>query len=347
MQARPEHAFEPEALAEWLREAIPDLGPLKRIRQLDRGQSNPTYRLDCAGGAAALRKRPPGALLPSAHRIDREWRFLKSLGSLPGLPVPVPDALAWCDDVSLTGTDFYVMRWVDGPCFHTPLLDGLDAERRPGAYKAYFRVLAALHKQDPEAIGLGDMGRANGYVARQIRRWSAQYEASQTRDVPEFDRLRDTLTAWRPPTESATAIAHGDFRFANVVFAPGAGRIAAVLDWELATLGDPMADLAFSCTAFRCRGSTPGFPGIRDMNRAAGSGFPGEEEALETYAAAGGAPVPGNWSVWIAYGLFRLAAISQGVFKRGMDGKASSSRWRELGPAVDALSRLGLESLEA
>ena len=341
MEARAEHRFEPAALAAWLREAAPELGALRGVAQIEGGQSNPTYRLDCAAGAAALRKKPPGALLPSAHRIDREWRFLKALGAAPG--VPVPRAIAWCEDDSLVGTPFYVMAWIDGSCFSTPLLDDLDAHARRKAYTAYFQALAALHAQDPMALGLADMGRAQGYVIRQIRRWSAQYDASRTRDVPVFDRLRQALAGWRPE-EATPAIAHGDYRFANVIFTRDAERVAAILDWELATIGHPVADLAYTCSAFRCVPDTPGFPGTRGLE-GADLGYPTERDALSIYRDAGGVAIPPDWNWWVAYGLFRLAAISQGVYRRGTEGKASSASWRRYGPAVDALARLGLEAI--
>ncbi len=345
IEARPEHRFDPDALAAWIREAVPALGSLRRVSQIEGGQSNPTYRLDCDRGSAALRKKPPGTLLPSAHRIDREWRFLEALGAAPGARVPVPTALAWCDDPSLVGTVFYVMSWIEGTCRDTPLLEGLSAEARRSAYAAYFGALAALHAQNPDALGIGDMGRAEGYVARQIRRWSAQYDASSTRRIPEFDRLRNALERWSPP-DADPAVVHGDYRFANVILSPDATGVAAILDWELATLGHPLADLAYACSAFRCTPETPGFPGIRGLDPAV-AGYPTEREALERYCAAGGMTAPGDWDRWIAYGMFRLAAISQGVYRRGTEGNASSTRWRLYGPAVDALSRLGLEALQA
>lgn len=341
LEARPEHRFEPGPLAEWLRAELPELGELKRVIQVEGGQSNPTYRLYCENETVALRKKPPGVLLPSAHRIDREWRFLRTLGEVPGTPVPVPQALAWCGDDSLAGTPFYLMAWVEGRYFDTPLLNGLDAEFRKKAYEAHFRALAALHTQDPEGLGLADMGRPKGYVIRQVRRWSAQYEASRTRDIPEFDQLQEALQDWEPG-DSPPAIAHGDYRFANVIFTPDVERVAAILDWELATIGHPLADLAFACLAFRCVPETHGFPGIRGLE---GVGYPSEDQALSIYCQYGGATVPPDWNRWIAYGLFRLAAISQGVFRRGMDGNASSSSWRRYGPAVDALARLGLEAV--
>ena len=337
--ARPEHRFPTGPLAAWLERTLPELGPLRQVRQVEGGQSNPTYRLCCARREAALRKQPPGDLLPSAHRIDREWRFLAALG--PSGAVPVPPALAWCGEAATVGTPFYVMGWVDGPCYPTPLLPGLAAERRTAAFTAFFRALAALHAEDPAALGLAGMGRAEGYVARQIRRWSAQYDASRTGANPAFDRLRAALADWTPAAAPA-AIAHGDYRFANVILDAADDRVAAILDWELATIGHPLADLAHACSAFRCYPDTPGFPGIRGL---AGAGYPSEAAMLRVYRDAGGAARPADWHRWIAYGLFRLAAIAQGVYRRGTLGNASSASWRRYGPAVDALSRLGLEAL--
>ena len=344
IEARQEHRFDPAALARWLRREAPSLGALNRVAQIEGGQSNPTYRLECADGMAALRKKPPGNLLPSAHRIDREWRFLRALGNAPGTPVPVPKALAWCEEESLIGTPFYVMAWVDGPCFATPLLDELDADSRRQAYRALFRTLAGLHVQNPEALGVADMGRSPGYVVRQIRRWSAQYDSSRTRDIPVFDQLRDALLLWQPE-DTTPAIVHGDYRFANVIFTTGGAKVSAVLDWELATIGHPLADLAYTCSAFRCVPGTPGFPGIGGLARK-DLGYPSEAEALSMYCNAGGSAIPEDWNWWVAYGLFRLAAISQGVYRRGTERKASSAHWRRYGPAVDALARLGLEAID-
>ena len=344
MAARPEHKFDPVPFAAWLKAALPELGPLRSVVQIEGGQSNPTFRLRCDPGEAVLRKKPPGALLPSAHRIDREWKFLQALGSMEPPAVPVPRALAWGEDASLLGTVFYVMDWVEGRTFDTPALSGLDRSARGRVFEGYFRTLGRLHSVRPESIGLGNMGRPQGYVKRQTARWTAQYEASATRTVREMDLLCKTLAGWTPPEDRAS-IVHGDYRFANVIFAPDFETVNAVLDWELATLGHPLADLAFACVAFRCAPDTPGFPGVHGLARAP-LGIPSESDALEVYCSAGAEIAPGNWNYWIAHAFFRLAAISQGIFRRGIDGQASSTNWRIYGPAVATLARLGMEALE-
>lgn len=341
--ARPSHAFDPAPLDCWLRSRLPDLGGLREVSQVEGGQSNPTYRLVCERGAAALRKQPPGRLLPSAHRIDREWEFLRRLGAAAGRPVPVPEALAWCNDADLVGTPFYVMRWVTGTCHPTPLLGDLPADRRLSAYQAAFSCLAALHCQKPADLALDRMGRPEGHVQRQIQRWSAQYDSAATEPVASFDELRRALSDWAPG-DAEPAVVHGDYRFANLILSTDGAQVAAVLDWELATIGHPLADVAHACVAFRCAPDTPGFPGIQGVDTLSAV-YPTEDAALDRYVAAGGRSIPPDWGFWMAYALFRLAAISQGIFARGLNGNASSAHWREFGPAVDSLSRLGLDAL--
>lgn len=332
-------------LARWLAGALPQLGPLERILQVEGGQSNPTYCLECAEGRVALRKQPPGKLLPSAHRIDREWRFLEALGAARPIAVPVPCARAWCDDPTIVGTRFYIMDWVEGRSFQTPVLAELAPAARWRAFADCFRTLGALHAIRPAAVGLESLGRPEGYVARQIARWSAQYDASATRDSPAMTRLRARLAEWRP-SDSPPAIVHGDYRMANLIFAPDRERVVAVVDWELATIGHPLADLAYACAAFRCAPGTPGFPGIHGL-ATHGSGYPDEEEMITLYTRAGGMPVPPDWERWIAYAMFRLAAIAGSVYRRGLDRQASSSNWRDYGPAIEALAELGMEAIES
>ncbi len=332
-----------ESLSAWLGETLPEAGPLRAATPVAGGQSNPTFRLDCEHAALALRKQPPGPLLPSAHRIDREWKFLRGLSAVKPPSVPVPRPLAWCGDASLLGTPFYVMAWVDGHCFATPALDGLDADTRGYAYGAAFETLAALHGTDPAAAGLEGMGRPEGFTARLTARWSQQYEASAHRDIAPMNELMRELAAWDPG--HAVAIVHGDYRMANLIFAPDCSRILALVDWELASVGHPMTDLAYACAGWRCGPDTPGFDGVSGLDLEA-MGIPSERQALETYREAGGADVPGDWEMWMAQALFRMAAIAQGIYRRGLQGQASSRDWERFGPAVEALAMLGVEALE-
>lgn len=229
------------------------------ILQFEGGQSNPTYRLqDAAGNRYVLRKKPPGKLLPSAHQVEREYR---AITTLDGTEVPVPKARVLCEDADIIGTAFYVMDYVDGRVFTDPALPGLEREERAAVYDDMNRVLAALHQIDWEAQGLSDFGKAGDYIRRQVARWSKQYEASKTHDIPEMDRLMEWLVA-HVPADDSIAIAHGDFRLGNLIFAPDQPRVVAVLDWELATLGHPLADLAYNAMAYHLPAGDENFPGV-------------------------------------------------------------------------------------
>jgi aminoglycoside phosphotransferase (APT) family kinase protein len=234
-------AFDAERLERYLAGTLPDFrGPLA-VRQFKGGQSNPTYLLEAASGRYVLRRKPPGKLLPSAHAVDREFRVISALHAA-GFPVPRPRLL--CDDEGVVGTMFYVMDWVEGRIFWEPHLPGLDPAERTAIYDSMNAVVAQLHALDYVAAGLADFGRPEGYVARQIRRWSQQYEASRTQDVLEMERLM----AWLPgavPADAGAAIVHGDYRLDNLIVAADRPEVIAVLDWELATLGDPIGDFTY------------------------------------------------------------------------------------------------------
>lgn len=243
----PSHRFDEDALARYLGANLPGFGGLRAVRQFQGGQSNPTYHLETPTGSYVLRKKPAGRLLPSAHAVDREFTVLRALA---GSDVPVPRVHLLCTDESVIGQMFYVMDHVEGRVFADRLLPGCTVAERADMYDDMNRVLAALHRVDFRSIGLSTFGRADGYVKRQIARWSRQYRDSRVIDLPAMDRLLEWLPEHAPATDEA-AIAHGDFRLGNLIFHPTEPRVVAVLDWELSTIGHPLADLAYNCLAYR------------------------------------------------------------------------------------------------
>ena len=316
---RPAHRFDERALEAFLRAELPGFpaGARLAVRQFEGGQSNPTFLLAAGGEEYVLRKQPPGELLPSAHQVDREYRVMKALASTP---VPVPRMHLLCEDPSVIGTKFYVMEKVEGRVYASPLMpEAAPAERAP-IYRHLADVLAALHAVSPEAVGLGGFGRPGNYYERQISRWSKQYVASRTEEIPEMDALMD----WLPrnvPAAAETVVVHGDYRLGNAIVHPTEPRIAAVLDWELSTLGHPLADLGYVCqTYYADEDDQHGLnrPNLRAL------GIPTEEEFVARYCEMAGRDGIENWRFYLIYNLFRSAAIIQGVYRRGLDGNASS-----------------------
>jgi aminoglycoside phosphotransferase (APT) family kinase protein len=313
------HGFDQAALERYLGERIPGFtGPLV-VRQFEGGQSNPTFRLEAGGRRYVLRKQPPGALLPSAHQVDREFRVMRALETTG---VPVPKMLALCDDLAIIGTRFYVMEWVDGRVFAETRLPSLTPAERRAIYLDLARVLASLHNVTPEQVGLGDFGRPGNYYERQIGRWSKQYLASKTEEIEAMEHLM----AWLPdniPEQRRTVIVHGDYRLGNAMIHPEAPRIVAVLDWELSTLGDGLADLGYLCQDYH--GESYEDAGLLGADLAA-LGIPTEQEMVAEYCRHAGIDRIDNWPFYLIYNMFRSAAIIQGVYKRGLDGNASSSK---------------------
>ncbi|MBM3518901.1 MAG: phosphotransferase family protein, partial [Alphaproteobacteria bacterium] len=254
------HGFDGARLAEYLAARLPGFGAGLAVQQFRGGQSCPTYRLETAGKRYVLRRKPPGRLLPTAHAIEREFLVLRALA---GSAVPVPEALLLCEDPAVIGTPFYVMAEVPGRIFWDLTLPDVAATERAALYDAMNATIAALHRLDPVALGLGDYGRPAGYVARQIERWTAQYRASETETIPAMERLIAWLPAHLPP-DTAAALVHGDFRLDNLIFAADEPRVVAVLDWEVSTLGDPLADFAYHCMMWRL--PPDAFQGLRGVD---------------------------------------------------------------------------------
>jgi aminoglycoside phosphotransferase (APT) family kinase protein len=321
---RDAHRFDEAALLAYLKDAVADFaGPLE-VKQFEGGQSNPTFQLITPGRRYVLRKQPPGELLPSAHQVDREYRVMRALADTP---VPVPEMICLCEDPAVIGTKFYVMEMVEGRLFTETLLPGLSPEERGAIYRDLARVLAALHKVDVEAVGLADFGRPGNYYERQIGRWTKQYLASKTEELPAMDRLM----AWLPenvPEQTRTVIVHGDYRLGNTLIHPTEPRIVAVLDWELSTLGDGLADLGYLCQDYHADSYFSEGLGSADL---AALGIPDEQAFVAEYCAHAGIDGIDNWPFYLIYNLFRSAAIIQGVYKRGLDGNASSETATQYG----------------
>ncbi|MBO9468815.1 phosphotransferase family protein [Endozoicomonas sp. G2_2] len=311
------------------------------VSQFQGGQSNPTYFLTTGSADApthyVLRKQPPGQILPSAHRIDREYRVMSALADAPG--VPVPRMHVHCEDADVIGTPFYVMDYIPGRVFGDPALPELAAADRGGVYHSLVDTLAALHRVDVDAVGLSDFGRPSGYVERQIKRWRGQYEASATETDPAMDALGQWLTD-HIPADTTPAIAHGDFRIGNLLLAPDSTSVAAVLDWELATIGHPIADLAYACMPYHLPYGVKGVRGIEGLDLAA-HGIPGESSQLARYCEQRGIGDIDDWPVFVAFSLFRTAAILQGVYARALQGNASNSDALDVGRRAGLIAERG------
>ncbi len=313
-----QHRFDEARLERYLLDHVEGFTAPVKVEQTQGGMSNPTFILtDGAGKRFVMRKKPPGKLLPSAHAIDREFRVISALWKTD---VPVARAYVLCQDPAVIGTDFYLMDFVEGRVFRVQTLPPLAPSERRAIYLTMVDTLAKLHNVDYRAVGLEDYGRVGGYLARQVTRWSQQYEASKTDDLPAMDKL----IAWLPqhiPADDKTTIAHGDYRLENLIFHPTEPRVLAVIDWELGTLGDPLSDLAYNCLPYYVADPTRG--DITNLDYAS-YGIPTREECVARYCAQTERKDIEQWNFYVVLSLFRLAAISQGVYKRGLDGNASS-----------------------
>jgi aminoglycoside phosphotransferase (APT) family kinase protein len=330
------HRFDVDALASYLHVAIDGFsGPLQ-VEQFKGGQSNPTFLLRTPERNYVLRRKPPGKLLPSAHAIEREYRVMAALRNSA---VPVPRMFCLCEDAAVIGSAFYVMEQVQGRILWEPGLSGFRADERARLFDDMNRVIAALHQVDIAALGLADYGKPGNYFARQIGRWSTQYRASETERIESMERLIEWLPQNIPATD-AVALVHGDYRLDNLVFHATEPRVIAVLDWELSTLGHPMADFAYHAMAWT---TPPGaMRGLAGLDVAA-LGIPSMEAYLGRYCERTSTvpPSPAEWRFYLAYNLFRGAAISQGIMKRALDGSASSAHAVEAGKRARAIADAG------
>ena len=337
---RAAHQLDEGKLQAWLQDNVEGYdGPLQ-VMQFKGGQSNPTYWLADDRRQYVLRKKPPGRLLPSAHQVDREYRVMKALG-----PTEVPTAQMYglCEDESVIGTPFFVMEYVSGRIFwNVQLPDAQDSGERRAIYEELVRVLAAIHSVELEQVGLSDYGRPDAYVARQVKRWTDQYLASQTSDIASMNRLIDWLPA-HVPEDDASSLVHGDFRLDNMIFHPSEPRALAVIDWELSTLGHPLSDLAYACILYEI--SMPKVGGLLGVNFEA-SGIPTEEAFVARYCELTGRGGIEDFAYYKAFSLFRLAGIAQGVYKRSLQGNASSDTASMFGAAVPHLSAVACRLLD-
>lgn len=317
---RAEHRFDEAALLRWLQAQLPGFdGPLELL-QFDAGQSNPTFLLRAASGEYVLRKQPPGKLVASAHSMDREYRVLSALA---GSNLPVPRPLAYCEDPAQIGTQFYVMEYVPGPVFHDPLLPGVTPAERAALYDSMNAALAALHSVDWRGAGLDGFGRPDHYVERQVARWGRQNDSLGSADAGPLTALRAWLEAHLPGDEPA-AIAHGDYRMGNMVCALDRPRVVAILDWELATIGHPFADLAYCCMAYDFPAGHAVSKGFAGANLAE-LGIPAEDAFVAAYARRTGRDEVPHWRFFKAFSLYRMASIQRGVYARALAGNASST----------------------
>ena len=330
-------AFDQSALAAWLKaQGLLDRATLT-VKALTGGQSNPTYLLSSGALRYVLRKKPPGSLLPSAHAVDREYRVMQALQHSD---VPVPKLFAYSEELDVVGTPFYIMEYLDGRVIVDQSLPGLSKTDRASVYQDMNRVIAALHKVDYTKVGLETFGKPGNYFGRQIARWSRQYKEANTQDIPELHALIDWLPENIPAGEQ-TSIVHGDYRLDNLMFHPTDNKVMAVLDWELSTIGHPLADFSYHCMAWHIPPGT--FRGIGGVDVAA-IGIPTESEYIHKYCDRTGLATPSDiktdWNFYLAYNMFRIAAILQGIAKRVEAGTASSEQAKTSGAGARPMAEL-------
>lgn len=342
IEVRAGMGFDEARLAAWMHEHVRGFGGPLNVRQFSGGQSNPTYLLETPAHRYVLRRKPPGALLASAHAVDREYRVLTALHEHGG--VPVPRTYALCTDATIVGTWFYLMEHIAGRVYWDPAFPELPRAQRAEHADAMNAALASLHRVDPVAAGLADFGRAGGYISRQIARWSKQYHDDATAGrLPAMDRLVEWLPRHVPQVEEPPAVVHGDYRVDNLVFDAHEPRVIAILDWELSTIGDPLADFAYHLMTYRL--PTLSLPGLLGRDLAA-LGIPSEQEYVDAYCRRTGRGGIANLDFHVAYNMFRLAGIFHGIRGRVLRGTAVSAQAREYARHVETIADLAWAQAE-
>ncbi|MCB2109031.1 MAG: phosphotransferase family protein [Rhodobacteraceae bacterium] len=336
IEIRPAHRFDEAALSAFLSSNLEGFAGPARIRQFQGGQSNPTFLIETPNRSYVLRKKPPGKLLPSAHQVEREYAVMKALH---GTGIPVPTPLILCEDPEIFGTAFYVMEFIAGRVFPSPGMPDESPAQRKSVYTDMFATLAKLHAVDWRTCGLEGFGRPEGYIRRQIERWTKQYNATKIDAIPGMERLMSWLPD-RIPQGEETAIAHGDFRLGNLIIHPTEGKVVAVVDWELSTIGHPLADLAYSCMAYHLPPDDPVFAGLAGLDLAK-LGIPDEAQSIAAYCGATGRGGIPDWPFYLAFSFFRICAITQGVYARGIQGNASDAAAQKYGAVAKRTGEIG------
>jgi aminoglycoside phosphotransferase (APT) family kinase protein len=339
MPVQERHRFDVAALERYMRSNVEGFGGPLEVEQFKGGQSNPTFLLRTPKWRYVLRRKPPGKLLPSAHAVDREYRVITALHKTE---VPVAKTWCLCEDEAVIGTAFYIMDYVEGRVLWDQTLPGMTKAQRKDIFDEQNRVIAALHQVDYNAVGLSDYGKPGSYIERQVNRWIKQYRASETEHIEAMENLIEWLPKNIPPGDE-TSIVHGDYRLDNVIFHPSEPRILAVLDWELSTLGHPLADFAYHCMYWRLTAGE--FRGIGGVDLVS-LGIPTEEEYVDTYCRRTGRNGIPNWDFYMAYNMFRLAGILQGIMGRVKDGTAASSYAAEQGKRAKPMAEAGWRQVE-
>jgi aminoglycoside phosphotransferase (APT) family kinase protein len=328
-------------LSDWVKTNVCDFsGPLS-AEKFAGGQSNPTFKLSAGDQKFVLRRKPPGQLLASAHAVDREFRVI---AALQDTDVPVPGAVALCKEDDIIGSMFYLMEYLEGRVFWDPVLPELTNDERSAVYDDMNRVLAAMHSINVGDVGLGDYGRPGNYFERQVGRWTKQYRASETQTVPAMEELMAWLPENMPAEDGRVALVHGDYRLDNVMFHPTEPKIIAVLDCELSTLGNPIADLAYQVMAWQLPRDA-GITGLAGIDRKP-LAIPEDNSYVTSYCERTGRDEIKHWNFYLAFCFFRLAAIVQGVKKRALDGTASSAEAESRGNLVQPLAELGVSYMK-
>ena len=331
----PQHQFDEARLKAYLAEKLLEFGGFS-VRQFQGGHSNPTFLLIAGNRRLVLRKKPPGELLRGAHQVEREFRVMSALGPTE---VPVPQMHLLCEDEDVIGTPFFVMDYAAGQVSPEPHLPELARASRRPVWLAMAGVLGKLHNVDWRAAGLEGFGKSEGYIARQLKTWTRQYEASKTGDMPAMDKLIERLENKLPEDVPAT-IVHGDFRPGNMIIAPQGDEIVAVLDWELSTIGHPLADLGYMCMPYQVPAGVAGIKGVQGLDLTA-EGLPDRHEVVAAYAAVRGIDPPEDLDYFTAFALFRLTAILQGVYARALQGNASHADAKSVGERAGFLAECG------